>query len=194
MRDAKEVKYILELAISTLREFLEEWETYTKTLEEVKSLKLTSAKTVTESLVVFAFGEADYTISAKASIDWLKREGFYPNSKGAGKDVYGILAHRTDLFGRRARGFYYLREKGIKLGKTLRPLSSTSGGTTLREFLLKSLTSNPKTLRELKEEARFNGITYDTEDKLGRVIQGSLLSMSRQNVVQKGKGLWRLRE
>lgn len=214
---AKQWKEKLELEIKLQQLALEKWITYIAALEQAQELEneldLDSgalingsgkAKTVTEFLIVFAFQKPDYIFTVKDCITSLTEQGLYLDEKGAGDSIYGILAHRTDLFKRQDRALYKLTDKAIDIGKNLTlprlpldsrssPLSVSRRHTPLASFVLESLRSGRKTLTILKGEAEKAGFSSG-EKRMGRVLHFALVGMARSGLVERANGVWGIKE
>lgn len=215
---AKQWKERLENEIKLQQFALEKWLEYIQTLERTLELEneldleaglingSAKAKSVTESLIVFAFQKLDYTFTVKDAIDWLIEQRFYTEEKGAGDSVYGIVAHREDLFSRRDRATYQLTEKAITLGKSLtqpslpevsevpsRESATRHAHNPLSRFLLEALAERGKSLEKLKREAKAKGFTFPGKHP-GRVLHYALVGMAQNRLVEKSNGIWRLKK
>jgi len=216
---AKQWKEKLEAEIKLQQLALEKWTAYIEALERARELEGeldvssgafingAKAKTITESLILFAFQKQGYVFTAKDSINWLIEQGLYFDEKGAGDSVYGILANRTDLFKRQERAVYKLTEKAIDIGTGLiQPRIPFNGHpsepalppreairhTALSSFILESLRDRGKTTETLKAETKKAGISFG-QKKPGRVLHFALLGMAQHGVVERVNGTWRLR-
>lgn len=215
---AKQWKERLEHEIKLQQLALEKWTKYIQALERTLELEgeldlesglingSAKAKSVTESLVVFALQKLEYTFTVKDAIDRLIEQRLYPDEKGAGDSVYGIVAHREDLFRRKDRATYQLTEKAIALGKSLtqpslpevlrvtsRESPPSHGRNPLGRFLLEALQERGKSLQELKREAQGKGLTFPGKHP-GRVLHYALVGMSQNRLVEKVNGMWRLKK
>ena len=217
---AKQWKEKLETEIKLQQLALEKWTAYIEVLERARELEGeldvssgafingAKAKTVTESLILFAFQKQEYVFTAKDSINWLIEQGLYSDEKGAGDSVYGILANRIDLFKRQDRAVYKLTEKAIDIGNSLTqpripfngrpsdlalPPRGVTRHTRLASFILGSLHDKGKTIAILKAEAKKAGISFGSKQS-GRVLHFSLLGMANHGLVEKVNGTWRLKQ
>jgi len=217
---AKQWKEKLEAEIKLQQLALEKWVAYIEALEQARELEgeldVSSgafmngikAKTVTESLILFAFRKPEHVFAAKDSINWLIEQGLYSDEKGAGDSVYGILAQRTDLFKRQDRAVYKLTEKAIDIGNSLTqpripfngrpsepalPPKGVVRHTPLASFILESLRDGEKTMHTLKVEAEKAGIDFSGK-KPGRVLHFALLGMAQNGLTERVNGTWKLKE
>jgi hypothetical protein len=215
---AKQWKEKLEHEIKLQQLALEKWAEYIQTLERALELGneldlaaglingSAKAKSVTDSLIVFGMQKLDYTFTVKDVIDWLIEQRFYTEEKGAADSVYGIVAHREDLFIRRDRATYRLTEKAITLGKSLmqpslpevsevpsRESAARHAHNPLSRFLLGTLAEGDKNLQTLKREAKAKGLTFPGKH-LGRVLHYALVGMAQNRLVEKSNGTWRLKK